>query len=161
MGKELVTQWRTTPVAIDWTRDGLTDLVMLDHEGYLALFRRDARGKELILRPGERIFRLEGEEEPLRLNKGKGGGSGRRKLSIADLDEDGRLDLLVNSINANLYRNVGEKDGVTFFRDEGPVDHRVLAGHSASPSVIDLDDNGKPELLVGAEDGFFYHLQNP
>ena len=32
-GKGLLTQWRTTPVAVDWNRDGLTDLVMLDHEG--------------------------------------------------------------------------------------------------------------------------------
>ena len=39
-GNELATQWRTTPVAIDWNRDGLHDLVMLDHEGYLAFFER-------------------------------------------------------------------------------------------------------------------------
>ena len=40
MGKELVTQWRTTPVAVDWTGDGLTDLVMLDHEATGTLYRR-------------------------------------------------------------------------------------------------------------------------
>jgi hypothetical protein len=68
-GNELVTQWRTTPVAVDWTGNGLTDLVMLDHEGYLALFRRiKRRNGELLLLPGERIFKLEGEEGPLRLN---------------------------------------------------------------------------------------------
>ena len=39
-GNELATQWRTTPVVIDLDGDGLNDLVMLDHEGYLALFRR-------------------------------------------------------------------------------------------------------------------------
>ena len=31
----LVTQWRTTPFAVDWNGDGLTDLIMLDPEGYL------------------------------------------------------------------------------------------------------------------------------
>ena len=36
-GNELVTQWRTTPFAIDMTGDGLTDLIMLDTEGYLSL----------------------------------------------------------------------------------------------------------------------------
>ena len=32
---ELVSQWRTRPVVTDWNRDGLQDIVMLDHEGYL------------------------------------------------------------------------------------------------------------------------------
>src|SRR5690606_11105675 len=41
---ELATQWRTTPFAIDWNKDGMTDLIMLDHEGYLALFERTSRG---------------------------------------------------------------------------------------------------------------------
>ena len=39
-GKALLTQWRTTPVAVDWNKDGLMDLVMLDQEGYLAFFER-------------------------------------------------------------------------------------------------------------------------
>ena len=34
-GKGLLTQWRTTPVVVDWNKDGLNDLIMLDHEGYL------------------------------------------------------------------------------------------------------------------------------
>ena len=38
------------------TGDGLTDLVMLDHEGYLALFERTRSGGELALLPGKRIF---------------------------------------------------------------------------------------------------------
>lgn len=39
-GKELATQWRTTPVLADWNGDGLLDLAMLDHEGFLSLFER-------------------------------------------------------------------------------------------------------------------------
>ena len=76
-GSELVTQWRTTPVVTDWDEDGLHDLVMLDHEGYLAWFRRERRGEELALLPGRRDFhggefdrkgsRLN-REGPLRLN---------------------------------------------------------------------------------------------
>ena len=40
---ELATQWRTTPFAIDWTGDGLIDLVMLDPQGFLALYPRARR----------------------------------------------------------------------------------------------------------------------
>jgi len=155
---ELVTQWRTTPVAVDWTGNGLTDLVMLDHEGYLALFRREQRGEETVLLPGERVFRMEGADEPLRLNERRAGGSGRRKLAIADLTGNGRLDLLLNSENATLYENIGETDGITRFRDQGPVDTRELAGHTSSPSVIDLNGDGAVGIIVGAEDGYIYYM---
>ncbi len=160
-GSQLVTQWRTTPVAIDWTGNGLTDLVMLDHEGYLALFRREEQDGDIVLLPGERVFRLEDEDGPLRLNERSAGGSGRRKLHAVDLDGDGRLDLLVNSMNADIYRNLGEEDGMTVFRDEGPVDTRELAGHTSSPTTIDLAGDDEPEILVGAEDGFLYHMPMP
>ena len=158
-GRELVTQWRTTPVAVDWTGNGLTDLVMLDHEGYLALFRREQRNDTVVLLPGERIFRLEGEDEPMRLNPGWAGRSGRRKLAAVDISGNGRLDLLLNSRNASLLRNLGEENGFTIFRDEGDLAALRLAGHTSSPTVIDLRGDGRPELLVGAEDGFLYHME--
>jgi hypothetical protein len=156
----LVTQWRTTPYAIDWTGNKLTDLVMMDHEGYLALFRRVKHQGEIILLPGERIFRLEGEETPLRLNDGEAGRSGRRKICIVDFDQDGKQDLLLNSENATFYKNIGEKKGITIFKDMGTLDKRKLAGHTSSPAFIDLSGNGVPELLIGAEDGFIYHQSN-
>jgi hypothetical protein len=160
-GNELVTQWRTTPVAIDWTGDGLTDLVMLDHEGYLSLFRREKHENKIALLPGERVFSLKGEKGPLRLNDGKAGRSGRRKISIVDFDGDGRLDILLNSQNSSFYRNIGEENGFTIFEDMGLLDERRLAGHTSSPTTIDLMGDGKKDLLIGAEDGYLYHKPNP
>lgn len=156
---ELVTQWRTTPVAIDWTGDGLTDLVIMDHEGYLALFRREKRNDKLVLLPGERIFRLENENKPLRLNEQSAGGSGRRKFAVVDFDGDGLLDLLVNSQNATFLKNIGEKDGKTIFRDIGLLDKKRLAGHTSSPSVLNLLDDLQV-LIIGAEDGYIYYKYN-
>lgn len=160
-GNELVTQWRTTPVAIDWTGDGLTDLVMLDHEGYLSLFRREKQGNKIVLLLGERVYRLKGEEGPLRLNDGKAGRSGRRKISVVDFDGDGRLDILLNSQNASFYRNIGEENGITVFEDLGLLDERGLAGHTTSPTTFDLLGDGIKDLLIGAEDGYLYHKPNP
>jgi hypothetical protein len=153
---ELATQWRTTPYAIDWNRDGLTDLVMLDHEGYLAVFRRERRQGRLVLLPGER-FILGPDRKPLRLNGRLAGASGRRKLCFADWDGDGRLDLLLNSRNVEFWRNVGTGKEVVF-QNHGHVAPRKLAGHTSSPTVVDWNRDGKPELLVGAEDGHFYYL---
>ncbi|OHB72403.1 MAG: hypothetical protein A2V70_17870 [Planctomycetes bacterium RBG_13_63_9] len=157
---QLVTQWRTTPVAIDWTGDGLTDLVMLDHEGYLALYQRVERGGELKLLPPKRVF-VDEQGNPLRLNGKSAGGSGRRKLCFADWDGDGRVDLLANGRNVDFLRNIEDRDGKTVLRNMGPVDSRRLAGHTTSPTVVDWDRDGRPDLLVGAEDGFFYYLSNP
>jgi hypothetical protein len=157
---QLVTQWRTTPVVIDLNKDGLNDLVMLDHEGYLAFFERARKKGQPILLPGKRIFK-DKAGELLRLNKRNAGGSGRRKLCFADWDGDGKLDLLANSRNISFLRNVSKAPGQHIFEDTGMVDERILAGHSTSPAVVDWDKNGIPDLLVGAEDGFLYYMRNP
>ncbi len=76
VGKEFVTQWRTTPVAVDWNGDGLTDIVMLDHEGQLAFFERSKQEKNLVLLPGRRIF-VDEAGDPVSLVGGRAGRSGR------------------------------------------------------------------------------------
>ncbi|MFA5191767.1 MAG: hypothetical protein WC740_13640, partial [Verrucomicrobiia bacterium] len=115
-GKELLTQWRTTPVMVDWNKDGLTDLVMLDHEGYLAFFERARRDGKLVLLHPKRVF-CDDKGEPLRLNVGIAGRSGRRKLCIVDWDGDGKLDILANAANARFLRQVESRDGKWFFKD--------------------------------------------
>lgn len=159
-GKELATQWRTTPAVVDWTGDGLNDLVMLDHEGYLALFARKRVDGELHLMPPVRAFVGE-DGKPLQLNEKRAGGSGRRKLCFVDWDRDGRLDLVANSRNADFLRNVASKEGKTTLKNLGPIDTRRLAGHTTSPTVVDWDANGAPDLLVGGEDGYLYFMKNP
>ncbi|MGD8239782.1 MAG: VCBS repeat-containing protein, partial [Armatimonadota bacterium] len=217
--KQLVTQWRTSPTVLDLNDDGLNDLVMLDRDGFLALFeRRRAKGKLQLLpprqvfyaadaassvfdnanrpvafdadangvndlssvdgdgylwflgrgekTPGKRAFRgasasMPHERPLLRLNCGWAGRSGRRKLTMADWDGDGRLDLLVNSRSIDLLRNVATEGGEFVFENMGPVHPRALAGHTTCPTTVDWDRNGVPDLLVGAEDGFMYYLKNP
>ncbi|MEO8563397.1 MAG: VCBS repeat-containing protein [bacterium] len=176
-GRELVTQWRTTPQMVDWNGDGLMDLVMSDTEGYLALYERK-RGADggLTLSAPQRVFWSEGtsvfngngipsnkESGLLRLNGGVFGGSGRRTFCIVDWDGDGKLDILMNSApNVNVFRALGrDAQGRWTFRDEGPVSRHVLAGHATKPTVTDWDKDGVPDLLIGAEDGFFYQVRNP
>ncbi|MEX0820309.1 MAG: VCBS repeat-containing protein, partial [Pirellulaceae bacterium] len=151
-GDDLLTQWRTTPVAVDWNRDGLTDLVVLDHEGFLALFERARRDGSLVLLPPRRVF-CDEQGAPLRLNERQAGGSGRRKLCVVDWDGDGALDLLANSENATWYRQEKTQGGRWLFKDMGLIDERKISGHTTSPTVIDLNNDNIPDLLVGAEDG--------
>ena len=168
---ELATQWRTTPYTIDWNEDGLMDLIMLDHEGYLAYFQRVQQGAKQPLLPGKRIFCgvngsiFDGKHRVqdsttglLQLNANPNGGSGRRKLCFTDWDGDGDMDLLVNSLNITLMENVGVRDGMVQLADRGPVTETKLAGHTTSPTTVDWNRDGRPELLVGAEDGHLYYL---
>ena len=157
---QLATQWRTSPFIGDLTGDGLTDLVMLDHEGYLALFERSRVNGELRLSPGKRVM-LDQDGAPLRLNKERAGPSGRRKFTMADWDGDGRIDILINGRNIDFLRNVGESDGTFRFQNQGPVARDKLAGHTTCPTVVDWDQNGIPDLLISAEDGYFYYVKNP
>ncbi|MCK4676594.1 MAG: VCBS repeat-containing protein [Bacteroidales bacterium] len=169
----LVTQWRTTPFAIDWNYDGLTDLVMLDPEGYLSFYERFLEEGELKLMPGKRIFYgidysvfddknnvIDSTGGPLRLNQREIGGSGRRKICITDWDRDGDYDLLVNSKNISLFENTGIENGKVMFKHHGPLADQKLAGHTTSPTIVNWDMDDLPDLLIGAEDGHFYYYPN-
>jgi len=159
-GKGLLTQWRTTPVVVDWNGDGLPDLIMLDHEGHLGLFeRRIVEGRRVLL-PPSRVF-CDEAGNPLRLNAGTAGRSGRRKLCVVDWDGDGKLDLLLDSKNVSFFRQVSSTEGRWRFKNEGPIAHERLAGHDTSPTTVDFNGDGIPDLVIGAEDGRFYYLRNP
>jgi len=160
-GKALVTQWRTRPVVVDFTGDGLLDLVMLDHEGFVALFERKRHEDgALVLLPGRRVF-VDTKGDPLKWSRGRAGRSGRRKIAVADWDGDGRLDLLVDSKNADWWRQVEKREGRFVFEPMGPLSTRVLAGHTTSPAVVDWNRDDIPDLLLGGEDGRIYYLENP
>lgn len=178
-GNELVVPWRSTPSMIDLNRDGLMDLVTLDTEGYLAFYERRRGGDgKLELLPPRRAFWSEGASEfnsagvptgagknkagLLRMNSGTAGKSGRRTFCWVDWDGDGNLDLITNSQpNASLFlgRGINER-GEWSFQYQGPMHPHVIAGHSTTPTPVDWDRNGVPDLLIGAEDGFFYNLRN-
>ncbi len=146
-----LSQWRTTPVAVDFTGDGKLDLVALDQEGYLTI--RSEGGA------AERRF-IDEDNDPLRLNAKSCGGSGRVKLAVVDWDGDGRLDLLTNSENATWFRNCEDRDGKVVLKKIGNLTQRNISGHTCSPAVCDFDKDGKPDLVIGAEDGRIYHIRH-
>lgn len=174
-GKALLTQWRTTPVVVDWNKDGLPDLVVLDQEGYLAFFERAKRDGKLVLLPPKRVFcgdtLAPGDPptkfvqtapgEPLWMNKKPAGGSGRRKLCVVDWDGDGKLDFLINAANAAFLRQTDYRDGKWLFKDMGLLSPQNIEGHDVSPATVDFNGDGIPDFLGGAEDGHFYYLKNP
>ena len=162
--RELVVQWRTRPVVFDYDQDGINDLILVDHEGYLSFFRRVRKNGELVTLPGKRIFRDENGEE-LKLSEGEAGRSGRRKIDLVDWDGDNDPDLLINSPrtspaetrNIAYYENISHSPEETRFRYRGDITPHQLEGHTTSPTTSDWDRDGVPDLLVGAEDGYLYY----
>lgn len=169
---EFVTPWRTTPIVVDQNGDGLSDLVMLDHEGFLSFFERARTEQGLILLEGKRIFQGDTDANrfdqngkallsppgPLQLNSGLAGKSGRRKLALVDWDSDGDSDLLINSTSCDLFINEGGEATRISLRRQGPLSNQKLAGHDTAPTTVDFNGNGIPDLVLGAEDGRLYYL---
>jgi len=86
--------------------------------------------------------------------------SGRANVSVIDWDGDGRLDLITNSENAAWYRNCADHDGKPVFKKIGNLAQRNVSGHDSSPASCDFDLDGKPDLIIGAEDGRIYYIKH-
>jgi hypothetical protein len=122
--------------------------VILDQEGYLTCQSRACEET--------RVF-LDEDLSPVRLNSRTAGSSGRVKLAVVDWDADGRLDILTNSENATWWRNCKDaEDDKVILKKIGNLAKRNVAGHTSSPTVCDFDGNGKPDLIVGSENGRLY-----
>ena len=161
-GNELLAPWRTSPLIMDFNNDKLNDLVMLDYEGYLAVYLRyrDERG-ELLLAPPQRNF-IYPTGEPILLNQRTGSSSGRLKITFADWDGDGLDDLIFSSKPAvDWMKNMGKKNSKMVLQYMGRVVSRTLMGHTDGPVVADWNEDGIPDLLVGTETGVFYYWERP
>lgn len=80
--------------------------------------------------------------------------------ALADLDLDGRIDLLVGGTSGVTfaYRNVGTRTSPVWAR--WPSWDVSDVGFDAHPVVVDLDNDGDPDLLVGRRLGDSVALEN-
>ena len=178
-GKDLITDWRVRPAIVDWHGDGLMDLIILDHEGYIALYERYRDGDELKLKQPVRFHfqdctgvKLAGE-----FKRGGGNGRGRNKLVVTDWDGDGDWDIIVGTNREATYQpsclvsvstvvwleNVGSNADPVFAKPKyiltskgEPVE---FGWHTASPEVVDWNKEGRKDLLVGGEGGLVHYFR--
>ena len=161
-GKELLAPWRTSPFLMDFNKDGLMDLVMLDYEGYLATYFRfkDEQGKLLLSHPQRNFVYPDGT--PIQLNQLKVSHGGRINISFTDWDGDGLEDLLFAQKPAvDWMKNLGVKNGKMTLQYMGRVVSRTLMGHHDGPTSPDWNKDGIPDLLVGTEIGVLYYWERP
>ncbi len=141
---------RAIPELVDWNNDGRIDLLLGAQDGKVRLYLNDAATGAPDLRAAVAL---------------KDGGidlvisSGRSSPTVADIDHDGRKDLVVGNSNGDLhlFLNVGtDADprfaGSRLLSSAGvPIE---LGTTRARPFLADMDGDGLLDLLVGGTDGF-------
>lgn len=136
------------PFAVDWNNDGNTDLLVGEGNGDLVLYYNVAA--DGVLFDGGRIL-----ETPAMVGASP---------FVVDWDNDGRKDLLVGSADGtlSLLLNKGS-DAAPSFADSRYLesDFGVLdVGDAAAPWVVDWDEDGRKDLLVGSAAGQLLYLRN-
>lgn len=178
-GRPFKVAWRSRPDFVPAGFAGVPrqSLLFMDADGDAALAIPEAEGS-LVLAEVRKLSFADGSH--IRLC-GKNGLWGRGHLELVDWDGDGKEDIIFGTnqscqkyfckkrIRTNatpfLYRNVGSREKPRFAE---PVPfclkksgNRLAFGcHNATPWVTDLDGDGRPDLLVSAENGKVYAFRH-
>jgi len=135
---------------VDFNNDGLLDLIVGERNGFVNYFRRKLDGTLTA-------------EPDIEANGGTIDVGNNSAPFVVDWDEDGLLDLVVGDETGNLrlYLNSGTPAVHAFTTyslvevNGSPVDYSRTVPH-----VIDLNLDGKKDVVFGEDNGAVYYLEN-
>ncbi len=141
-------EFHYAPIAADLDGDGLTDLLVGTWRDRVQWWRNTGTGSAPVY--------VMVDSALITLTRGS-----NTTPTVADLDGDGDVDLIVGEASGqlNLYRNVGSRVAPVFEL----VSDEFLGldvGRRSAPLLADLRGDGKPDLLIGSEDGDVQRWRN-
>jgi hypothetical protein len=137
---------------VDLDGDGRSDILSGSWPGEVYFFRRNKDGTFAAA-------------EQLKGRAGKPVNVGHASSAFAaDWDGDGRPDLIIGTLTGEVVflRNEGRKETPTFAAGVAVTagGKAIKVNGDAAPVVADWDSDGKPDLIVGAEDGSVVWYRN-
>jgi hypothetical protein len=137
---------------VDLDGDGRTDILSGSWPGEIYFFRRQADGKFA-------------EGVTLKGHDGKPVNVGSAAAAFAaDWDGDGKLDLIVGTVLGEVWLVPNESTGQALVfgkpRRLEAAGKPIQVSGDAAPVVADWDGDGRPDLVVGADDGSVVWFRN-
>jgi hypothetical protein len=134
---------------VDVDGDGRREALHVQPDGVIRCFTVGAPGRCPTCPADTELPRGKGNDERWHLDLGRP----VSRLIAADLDADGRTEVLFGCDDGKLYA-LGERDGKPRVLWSVALGRRV-----GEPILADQDGDGRPEILVAAEDGRLYCLK--
>jgi hypothetical protein len=134
---------------VDVDGDGRREILHAQPDGVLRCFTSGLPARCPTCPSGTALARAKGDAERWHLDLGRP----LSRLIAADLDGDGRMEVLFGCEDGKLYA-LGEREGKPRLLWSVPLGRRV-----GEPILADLDGDGRPKILVAAEDGRLYCLK--
>ena len=145
----------SAPVLADIDGDGDLDLVVGNRDGVLNYFENTGTSTTPL------FVRRTGSANPFDgINVGN-----ESAPALADLDDDGDLDLVVGDEGSllNYFNNTGNSTAPTFVARTGSANpfNEINVGRDGSPAFVDLDGDHDLDLVVGESiHGVLIYLEN-
>jgi hypothetical protein len=176
-GKTYKSAWRSRPAIIpakmNFSGSGMPTLLHMDWDGDLAVAIPETQGCLNIARVEKLAYK---DGKPIVLC-GPCGSWGRAELSVVDWNGDGKWDIVFGTIRGNqrfYAKDRGPGASPYWLENAGTNEKPVFAAarpvklrngrhidfgiHTAAACPTDLDNDGVPDLIVGAEDGKTYRF---
>lgn len=148
-GTELFkTSANSAPFVVDYNNDGLKDVIAGDADGNVYLYLSEEQPQE----DGSKKVVLVAKGAILNINVGS-----RAVPFVVDYDNDGKKDLLAGSGDGYIYLYLNTGDDVapvftsaTTIKDNSGSDIKII---NSAPNVVDYDNDGEKDLVVGGAEG--------
>ncbi len=132
------------PAMADLDGDGLIDMLIGEEEGTLHHYEQSAAGSSVFISiTGDVGIDVGLDAAPV----------------LTHLNDNGLYDLVIGNRSGNLYCYEQESSGSTVFQFITDTLGGIDVGANAAPCILDLDDDGLMDLIVGESDGYLRHYE--